>query len=65
MKLFNKRLDIITLSAIVIMAISVTLFDFSDLSWNNNVKGYIGLIVFIILISMKMYLNFNAKRNEK
>lgn len=65
MKLFNKRLDIITLSAIVIMAISVTLFDFSDLSWNNNVKGYIGLIVFIILIFMKMYLNSNAKRNEK
>ena len=65
MKLFNKRLDIITLSAIVIMAISVTLFDFSDLSWNNNVKGYIGLIVFIILISMKVYLKSNAKRNEK
>ncbi len=65
MKLFKKRLDILTLSAIVIMAISVTLLDFGDLSWSNNIKGYIGLIVFIILILMKMYLKFNTKRNSQ
>lgn len=65
MKLLKKRLDILTLSAIVIMAISVTLLDFEDLSWSNNIKGYIGLIVFIILILMKMYLKFNTKRNSQ
>jgi len=65
MKLFKKRLDILTLSAIVIMAISVTLLDFGDLSWSHNIKSYIGLIVFIILILMKVYLKFNTKRNSQ
>jgi hypothetical protein len=65
MTLFKKRLAILTLSAIVIMAISVTLLDFGDLSWSHNIKSYIGLIVFIILILMKVYLKFNTKRNSQ
>ena len=65
MKLFKKRLDILTLSAIVIMAVSYTLLDFGDLSWSNNIKGYTGLIVFFVLILMKMYLKFNTKRNSQ
>jgi hypothetical protein len=55
MKLFSNKLDLITLIAIVIMAISVSMLDFDNLSWSNNIKSYIGLIVFIILIAFRYF----------
>ena len=42
---------------------SLKLIDFGDLSWNNNIKGFVGLIAFGILIVFKLYLKFNSKKN--
>ena len=44
-----KKLDIITLMAIIIMTISIVLFNFDDFSWNTNSRSYIGLIIFVVL----------------
>jgi uncharacterized membrane protein len=65
MKLFNKKLDVLSLIAIVILALSINLIDFENLSRNNNIKGYIGLIVVFILALMKLYLVMNTKRNSR
>ena len=61
MKLFSKKLDIITLIAIVIMAISISILDFDNLSWNNNIKSYIGILIFAILIVFRYLINRNSK----
>ncbi len=61
MKLFSKKLDIITLIAIVIMAISISIFDFDNLSWNNNIKSYVGILIFAILIAFRYLINRNSK----
>jgi len=50
MKLLSKKMDIITVLAIVVMAISISILDYSNLSWNNNSKSYIGILIFAILI---------------
>ena len=63
MKFFKKKLDILTLTALVIFVMSLNLIDFGDLSWNNNIKGFVGLIAFGILIVFKLYLKFNSKKN--
>jgi len=61
MKLFSKKLDIITLIAIVIMAISISILDFNNLNWNNNIKSYIGILIFAILIAFRYLINRNSK----
>ena len=61
MKLFSKKLDLITLIAIVIMAISVSMLDFDNLSWSNNIKSYVGLIISAILFAFKYLI---LRRNE-
>ena len=63
MKFFKKKLDILTLTALVIFVMSLNLIDFGDLSWNNNIKGFVGLIAFGLLIVFKLYLKFNSKKN--
>lgn len=61
MKIFNKKIDLITLFAIVIMAISVSTFNFNNFSWENNSISYIGIFIFIVL----MAVNFLISKNEK
>ena len=50
MSFLNKKLDVITVLAIVIMAISITIFNLEDFSWEANSKSYLGLIVFVVLL---------------
>ena len=61
MKLFSKKLDIITLIAIVIMAISISILDFDNLNWNNNIKSYVGILIFALLIAFRYLINRNSK----
>lgn len=61
MKIFNKKLDLITLFAIVIMAISVSTFNFDNLSWNSNSMSYLGILIFSVLIVVNFIINKNAK----
>ena len=60
MKIFSNKPDLLTLIAIVIMAVSVSMLDFDNLSWSNNIKSYTGLIIFIVLIALR-YLNLKKR----
>lgn len=47
---FPKKITILRLVALTFMAISISMLDFNDLSWQNNAKSYLGLILFVVLI---------------
>ena len=64
MKSIMKNLDLITLLAIVLMAISVSIFDFDNFSWNNNSTSYLGIILFVVLIVIKYLMLRNSKSEE-
>ncbi|HJN05598.1 MAG TPA: hypothetical protein QF480_03180 [Bacteroidales bacterium] len=40
-----KKHNVLTLLALVIMAISIAMFNTDDYSWTSNTKSYIGLII--------------------
>ena len=63
MDLFSKKLDVITVMAVVLIAISISVLDFNNLSWSNNLKSYAGIIISIILIIYKFIIikNLNKK----
>ncbi len=61
MKLFSKKLDLITTIAIAFMAISISILDFDNLTWNNNIKSYMGIIIFVILISVRYLIKKSFK----
>ena len=48
---FPKKMTILRLAALTFMAISISMLDLDDLSWQNNTKSYLGLILFAALIS--------------
>ena len=57
----SKKLDLISVTAIVLMAMSISLFDFEDWSWEINSKYYIGFALAIILIIYRYSQNKRAK----
>ena len=63
MKLFSNKLDVITIIALVFMAISITKLDFDDLSWDNNVKSYVGLIIFAAFIVFRFIIRRHSNKN--
>ena len=62
MNLLSKQMDIITVIAIVLMAISISVLDFNNLQWSNNEKSYIGLLIVIIIIFSKCLINILSKK---
>ena len=53
MKQLFPKLSILTTIIIVLAAISITMLDFNNLNWTNNIKSYVGLIIVLILIIIK------------
>ena len=49
-----KKIPLFTLLIIVIAAISITMLQLDDLSWQANVKSYSGLIVAGLLLVIKV-----------
>ena len=45
-----KKIPLFSLLIIVIAAISISLMNFDDLSWQANVKSYIGLIFVVLML---------------
>lgn len=41
--------NVITIVTVVLIAISITLIDFSDLSWDKNYRSYVGLFFGFLL----------------
>lgn len=54
MKSIFSKLSILTVIIIVLVAISISQIDFSDLSWDNNKTNYFSLIIAAVLISLKL-----------
>ncbi|SNT15452.1 hypothetical protein SAMN05421640_2548 [Ekhidna lutea] len=46
----KRKINIIQLLAIALLATSITLFDFQNPSWDGNEKNYIGLSLGIALL---------------
>lgn len=49
-----KKIPIVTLVIMVVLTISITIMDFNDLSWSNNVKSYMGFIFSFIFLLIKI-----------
>jgi len=54
MKAYINKLDVITVTAVVIFAISLSIMDFEDLSWYRNSKSYFGIAIFFALIILRI-----------
>ena len=52
-----KKIDILRILIITIIAISISIFDFDNLSWGNNSKSYTGLLLSVVLILLKYRIN--------
>lgn len=61
MKGFFKKSDLVTIVTVVLIAISFTLIDFSDLSWGNNYRSYVGLFFGVLLAA---FLFFRAAKSK-
>jgi len=48
-----KKIPLFTLIIIVIAAISISLLNFDDLSWQANVKSYLGLILVALMLPVR------------
>lgn len=64
MKGLFKINDLVTVIAVVLIAISFTLIDFSDLSWDKNYRSYVGLFFGILLAVMLVFRDRSKKSNE-
>lgn len=53
MKPLFSKLSFLTIIIIVLVAISISQLDFSDLSWDNNKTNYFSLIIAVVLLSFK------------
>ena len=51
---FFKRTPLYTLLIVVLAAISISLLNTEDLSWQANAKSYVGLIIAFVLLVMKI-----------
>ena len=54
MKFFSGKLDLLTLFAVVLMAISISYLDFTDLSWSRNSASYLGLLLFLAVVIVRL-----------
>ena len=52
-----KKIDILRILAITIFAISISIFDFDNLSWGSNSKSYTGLLLSIVFIFLRYRIN--------
>ncbi len=51
--------------AFIIIIIQLTVTDYSDLSWSNNVGGYLGIISMVCLIIAMISSNYYKKKHSK
>ncbi len=52
-----RKIDILRILAITIFAISISIFDFDNLSWDNNSKSYTGFLLSIVFIFLRYRIN--------
>ena len=58
-----QKLSYISIITIVILAISISIFDTDNLNWAYNSKSYVGFVLSIILIVIK-YLSSRSFKKE-
>jgi hypothetical protein len=51
-----KKIPLFSLIIIVIAAISISLLNFDDLSWQTNMKSYLGLIIAALMLMVRFIL---------
>ena len=57
MNLSSNKIDILRILIITVLAISIGIFDFDNLSWDSNSKSYTGLLLSLVLIVLKYRIN--------
>lgn len=57
MKNLADKLNKMTMVAVALMAVSISMLNFDDLSWNENIKAYIGILVVLTVFAAKFYVN--------
>ena len=57
-----NKLKKMTMIAVALLAISISMMNFEDLSWNENMKAYIGIIISLSVIGAKVYIQTINKK---
>ena len=61
--LLNK-LNKMTMIAVALAAVSISMINFEDLSWNENIKSYIGIIIVLTIFGARFYIKTISERNK-
>jgi hypothetical protein len=51
---FFKKTPLYTLLIVILAAISISLLNTEDLSWQSNTRSYMGLIIAFVLLVIKI-----------
>ncbi len=61
--LLNK-LNKMTMIAVALAAVSISMINFEDLSWNENIKSYIGIIIVLTIFGARFYIKTISERKK-
>ena len=61
--LLNK-LNKMTMIAVALAAVSISMINFEDLSWNTNIKSYIGIIIVLTIFGARFYIKTISERKK-
>lgn len=61
--LLNK-LNKMTMVAVALAAVSISMINFEDLSWNKNIKSYIGIIIVLTIFVARFYIKTISERKK-
>ncbi len=62
MKKLLKKMDILTVIAVCVAAIAISMMNFHDLSWSKNYKSYMGVIFVVILLLLRYVAKYQQER---
>lgn len=63
-ELFKKRIDLVSLLAILMFTMSLTTMDFNNFDWSTNSNSYVGFLIFIVLIVFKKIADKNQHSSD-
>lgn len=53
-----------TMIAVALAAVSISMINFEDLSWNENIKSYIGIIIVLTIFGARFYIKTISERKK-
>jgi hypothetical protein len=56
------KLNKMTMLAVALIVVSVSLLNFNDLRWQENIKSYVGIIIVFSIFAARFYVKWFLKK---